>query len=147
MGRVRQIPPQPRQRRDPRRVDEHRSHNLQPPNTKPRPEPPFQVRAHVRSKVAFDDRVPVEVTGRLVPKYFVRQAAPIQPTESIDDPGTRELEDEENNEGRTEAQDRRVEPPASIDKQARTSPRAVATPGHVVLEGSLNCDEAASTFS
>ena len=66
MGLVRQIPPQPRQRRDPRRVDEHRANNHQPPDTKPRPKPPFQVRAHVRSEVALDDRVPVDITGRLV---------------------------------------------------------------------------------
>ena len=111
MGRVRQIPPQPRQRRDPRRVDEHRSHNLQPPDTKPRPTPPLQVRAHVRSNVAFDDRVPVEVARRLVPKYFVRQAAPIQPTEPVHNPRTRNLEDEENNERGAQPQDRRVEPP------------------------------------
>ena len=62
MGRVRQIPPQPHQRRDPRRVDEHRANDLQPPTPKPRPEPPLQVRAHVRSKVAFDERVPVDIT-------------------------------------------------------------------------------------
>ena len=111
MGLVRQIPPQPRQRRDPRRVDEHRSHNLQPPDTKPRPEPAPQVRAHVRSNVAVDDRVPVDIARRLVPKYFVRQAAPIQPTEPVHNPRTRKLEDEENNKGRPEAQDRRMEPP------------------------------------
>ena len=97
MGLVRQIPPQPRQRRDPRRVDEHRSHNLQPPDTKPRPKPSLQVRAHTRSNVAFDDRVPVDIARRLVPKYFVCQAAPIQPTEPVHNPGTRNLEDEENN--------------------------------------------------
>ena len=111
MGRVRQIPPQPRQRRDPRRVDDHRANDLQPPDTKPRPEPPLQVRAHVRSNVAFDDRVPVDIARRLVPKYFVRQAAPIQPTEPVHDPRTRNLEDEEDNEGGAQAQDRRVEPP------------------------------------
>ena len=108
MGRVRQIPPQPRQRRDPRRVDEHRSHNLQPPDTKPRPEPPLQVRAHVRSKVALDDRVPVNITRRLVGEDGVRQAAPIQPTEPIHKPRSRNLEDEENNEGGAQPQGTRT---------------------------------------
>ena len=82
-------------------MDDHRANDLQPPDTKPRPEPPLQVRAHVRSNVAVDDRVPVDIARRLVPKYFVRQAAPIQPTEPIDDPRSRKLEDEENNEGGT----------------------------------------------
>ena len=97
MGRVRQIPPQPRQRRDPRRVDEHRSHNLQPPDTKPRPKPSLQVRAHVRSNVAVDARVPVDIARRLVGEDGVRQAAPAEATEPVHDPRTRKLEDEENN--------------------------------------------------
>ena len=89
MGRVRQIPPQPRQRRDPRRMDEHRANDLQPPDTKPRPEPPLQVRAHVRSNVAFDGRVPVDIARRLVGEGGVRQAAPVEPTKSINKPRAR----------------------------------------------------------